>query len=70
MMTLLLALSMCGELRFALHDDPKTTDPLMMADESAAAINYLTEGVLIRVNRLTQKPEPELAASWKFSRQR
>ncbi len=67
-MNLLLALALCGELRFALHNEPKTTDPLMVADESAAAINYLTEGVLIRVNRLTQKPEPELAASWKISK--
>jgi peptide/nickel transport system substrate-binding protein len=67
-MNLLLALLLAGDLRFALHDDPKTTDPLMMADESAAAINYLTEGVLIRVNRLTQKPEPELATSWKVSK--
>ena len=61
-------LAMGGELRFALHDAPKTTDPLLMADESAEAIRYLTEGVLIRVNRLTQKPEPELAASWQVSK--
>ncbi len=54
-----------AELRFALHDDPKTTDPFMMADESAVAIEYLTEGALIRVNRLTQQIEPELASSWK-----
>ncbi len=61
-------LALGGELRFALHDEPKTTDPLLMADESAEAIRYLTEGVLIRVNRLTQKPEAELAASWKVSK--
>jgi peptide/nickel transport system substrate-binding protein len=57
-----------SELRFALHDDPKTLDPLVMADESAEAIRYLTEGVLIRVNRLTQQPEPELATSWTISK--
>ena len=67
-MNLLLTLALCAELRFALHDEPKTTDPLMMADESAEAIGYLTEGVLLRINRLTQKPEPELAASWKISK--
>ena len=72
-MTALLAilaagLALGGELRFALHDSPKTTDPLMIADESAGAIGYLTEGVLIRVNRGTQKPEPELATSWKVSK--
>jgi len=67
-MNLLLVLALCGELRFALHDEPKTTDPLMMADESAEAIGYLTEGVLLRINRLTQRPEPELAASWRISK--
>jgi peptide/nickel transport system substrate-binding protein len=56
-----------GQLRFALHDEPKTQDPFLVADESAEAIRYLTEGVLIRVNRLTQKPDPELAVAWKIS---
>ncbi len=56
-----------GELKFALHEDPKTSDPFLTADESAEAVRYLTEGVLIRVNRLTQEPEPELAESWKMS---
>jgi peptide/nickel transport system substrate-binding protein len=57
-----------GELRFCLHTEPKTLDPLMVADESAEALVYLTEGVLIRINRLTQQPEPELATSWKISK--
>jgi peptide/nickel transport system substrate-binding protein len=56
-----------GELRLALHSEPKTLDPLVFADESAEAIRYLTEGVLIRINRLTQQPEPELAVAWKVS---
>lgn len=60
------ALSMhAAELRFAFHSDPKTLDPFLAADENAVALSYLTEGVLIRVNRLTQQIEPELAASWK-----
>jgi peptide/nickel transport system substrate-binding protein len=60
------ALAACGaELRFAFHGDPRTLDPFMAADEYAVALSYLTEGVLIRMNRLTQQPEPELAASWK-----
>jgi peptide/nickel transport system substrate-binding protein len=63
-----LLLTLAAVLHFSLHDEPKTTDPLLMADESAEAIGYLTEGVLIRINRLTQKPEPELAASWKVSK--
>jgi peptide/nickel transport system substrate-binding protein len=56
-----------SELRFALHTEPKTLDPLMVADDAAEAIRYLTEGVLIRMNRLTQVPEPELAVSWKVT---
>jgi peptide/nickel transport system substrate-binding protein len=56
-----------AELRFALHAEPRTLDPLIVADEPAEAIRYLTEGVLIRMNRLTQKPEPELAVSWKVT---
>jgi peptide/nickel transport system substrate-binding protein len=54
-----------AELRFALHSEPKTLDPFLAADESAAGLAYLTEGVLIRVNRRTQQLEPELATSWK-----
>jgi peptide/nickel transport system substrate-binding protein len=56
-----------AELRFALHSEPKTLDPLVVADDAAEAIRYLTEGVLIRMNRLTQQPEAELAVSWKVT---
>jgi len=55
-----------AELHLALHDDAKTLDPFLVSDESAETLLYLTEGVLIRVNRLTQQPEPELAQSWKI----
>ena len=54
-----------GELRFCLRSEPKTFDPILVADDSSETIRYLTGGVLIRVNRLTQKLEPELAVSWK-----
>ena len=54
-----------GELRFCLHSEPKTLNPLLMADDSSETIRYLTGGVLMRVNRLTQELEPELATSWK-----
>src|SRR3984957_17350481 len=57
-----------AELPLTLHDEPKTLDPWLAADESAEAVLYLTEGVLIRVNRLTQQPEPELAVSWNVSK--
>jgi ABC-type transport system substrate-binding protein len=53
-----------SELHFSLAAEPKTVDPFLIADESAEALRYLTEGSLIRVNRQTLA-EPELAASWK-----
>ena len=57
-----------GELRFCLRMEPKTFDPLKVEDEASAAIRYLTGGVLLRVNRQTQELEPELAKSWKVSK--
>jgi peptide/nickel transport system substrate-binding protein len=53
-----------GELRFCLRAEPKTLNPLLVADDPSETIRYLTGGVLIRVNRSTQKLEPELAVSW------
>jgi peptide/nickel transport system substrate-binding protein len=57
-----------GELRFCLHMEPKTFDPLKVEDDASASIRYLTGGVLVRVNRETQALEPELALSWKVSK--
>jgi peptide/nickel transport system substrate-binding protein len=54
-----------GELRFCLRSDPKSFHPLLISDEPEEIVAYLTAGVLIRVNRLTQQFEPELAESWK-----
>ncbi|MGB0006146.1 MAG: ABC transporter substrate-binding protein, partial [Candidatus Sulfotelmatobacter sp.] len=48
--------------------EPKTFDPLKVEDEASASIRYLTGGVLVRVNRQTQELEPELAQSWKISK--
>jgi peptide/nickel transport system substrate-binding protein len=56
-----------GQLRLVLHAEPKTLDPLQVADEPSETIRYLTGGVLIRVDRQTQKFAPELAVSWKIS---
>ncbi len=56
-----------GELRFCLRSDPKTFNPLMVEDDASETIRFLTGGVLIRVNRLSQELEGELAASWKLS---
>ena len=57
-----------GELRFCLRSEPKTFDPLKVEDDASAAIRYLTGGVLVRLNRQTQVLEPELAQSWKVSK--
>jgi len=58
-----------GELRMTLRSDPKTFHPLMVEDESSEIIRYLTGGVLIRRNRLTQELDGELALSWRVSEQ-
>jgi peptide/nickel transport system substrate-binding protein len=55
------------ELRFCLRSEPKTLNPLLAADDASETIRYLTGGVLMRVNRLTQDLEPELSTSWKVT---
>ncbi len=55
------------EIRWALHAEPRTLDPALVEDEGSEAVRYLTQGVLIRVNRKTQALQPELAQSWKVS---
>src|SRR3974390_3791402 len=56
------------ELRFYLRSEPKTFNPLTVADDSSETVRYLTGGVLLRLNRETQKIEPELASSWTVSK--
>jgi peptide/nickel transport system substrate-binding protein len=62
------AVAQGGELRFCLHNEPKTFDPQKVDDDAALSIRYLTGGVLVRLNRQTQQLEPELAESWKVSK--
>jgi peptide/nickel transport system substrate-binding protein len=50
-----------------LRSEPKTLNPLLAADDASETIRYMTGGVLVRVNRLTQNLEPELATSWKIT---
>ena len=57
-----------GELRFCLRSEPKTFNPVLVEDDSAETVRYLTGGVLIRFNRQTQRLEPELASTWKVSK--
>jgi peptide/nickel transport system substrate-binding protein len=55
-----------GELRFCIHAEPKDFNPLMASEEPEEIVRFLTSGVLIRRNRLTQGFEPELAKSWRI----
>ena len=57
-----------SELRFCLRNEPKTFNPLLVADDASETVRYLTGGVLVRSNRQSQKLEPELALSWKLSK--
>lgn len=56
-----------GELRFSIRADPKTFNPLLVADDPSETVRYLTGGVLVRINRRTHALEPQLATSWKVS---
>ena len=53
-----------GTLTWAIRYDPKTFDPAKVDDQASETIRFLTGGVLLRVNRLTQQPEPALAESY------
>jgi peptide/nickel transport system substrate-binding protein len=52
------------ELRFAIAADPRSFDPLHIEESNSEIVRYLTAGVLVRVNRDTDQPQPELAESW------
>lgn len=56
-----------GEIVWAIHYDPKTFDPARVDDQASELVRYLTGGVLMRINRLTQEPEPQLAESYRVS---
>src|SRR5579883_1111526 len=54
-----------GELRLCLHSEHRTLNPALVDDDASETVRYLTGGVLVRVNRVTERIEPELAVSWK-----
>ncbi len=56
------------ELRFCLHGEPKTFDPILVDDDASENVRYLTGGVLLRLNRQTQALEPGQASSWQVSK--
>src|ERR1051326_1336849 len=55
-----------GELRICLRSEPRSFHPALADSDAPETIRYLTGGVLLRVNRLNQQLEPELATSWKM----
>ncbi len=57
-----------NQLRFCIGAQPRTLDPLLVADEASETVRYLTGGVLVRLNRQSQQLEPALASSWKVNR--
>jgi peptide/nickel transport system substrate-binding protein len=56
-----------GELAWTIGYDPKSFNPAKVDDIDSETVRYLTAGVLLRVNRLTQAVEPRLAQSWNLS---
>ena len=56
-----------GQLRFCIHSEPKTFNPILVDDDASDTIRYLTGGVLVRLDRSTQQLKPELASKWKVS---
>ncbi len=62
------ALAADSQLRFCIGAQPKTFNPLLVDDGASETVRYLTGGVLIRLDRNTQKLLPELAASWTVNR--
>lgn len=56
-----------NQLRFCLGAQPRTFNPLLVADEASETVRYLTGGVLMRLNRAAQQLEPELATAWKIN---
>ena len=57
-----------SELRFCLRSEPKTFNPLLVEEDSSDTVRYLAGGVLVRLDRQTQRLEPELATEWKTSK--
>ena len=57
-----------SELRFCIGAQPKTFNPILVDDEASETVRYLTGGVLIRLDRNSQKLLPELATRWTIDR--
>jgi len=56
-----------GVLRVGIPSEPLTWNRLLVTDETSHQITARLHAALVRVNRVTQEIEPELAESWAFS---
>ena len=56
-----------GMLRVGIRSEPQTWNRLLATDEVSHQITERLHAALLRVNRVTQELEPELAESWSFS---
>ncbi|MGH9462431.1 MAG: ABC transporter substrate-binding protein [Vicinamibacteria bacterium] len=56
-----------GVLRIGIRSEPLTWNQLLVTDETSYQITEQLHAALVRVNRVTQEVEPELAESWSFS---
>src|SRR3954468_1857587 len=63
----MLAAAAQNELRFYMHGEPASLNPLDVRDEFSDFLRYLTSAVLVRLNRATQQPEAALATGWNIS---
>src|SRR5436305_2160537 len=50
-----------NQLRFCLHSEPRSLNPALADHDASETVRYLTGGVLLRVNRVSQRRQPELA---------
>jgi len=62
------ALVTAQSLSWAIHYDPKTYDPALVSDEASETVRALTGGILVRVDRRTLQPVPQLAENWTVSK--
>ena len=56
-----------ADMAWALHSEPRTMDPAKVDDQSSEMVRFLTAGVLVRINRQSQQPEPALAEKYEVS---
>jgi peptide/nickel transport system substrate-binding protein len=56
-----------GRLVMSLRGEPKTLNPLIVADTRSREVIAVMQADLVHINRATQVTEPALAKSWKIS---